>query len=247
MMYYCDEGGAVRVLNGWDLATVIPSSGTPNMDRTKTIPFMALQLLSVKGIAHMFRHDVESFIWAFLWVCGCSDGSKREVLVAPYKAWRELDILDCKNKRRSDLESIKVSAHHAPNNLLCLYLADLLRQLCTRLWIDIPTNADQNFGEQKDMAIMKAYIPKFLEVRADLNRRFPPGGMRRWSDGELIRVHITTDARHSLEILQLRLSILSMTPELITRFVLGQIAMKSPFSPYFRAVRTTPGTAEPAP
>ena len=84
MMYYCEGDSAVGVLNDRDLATVLSSSATPNNDRTGTIPFMALQLLEGERVAHMFRHDVESFIWLVLWVCGCSDGSTREVLAAPY-------------------------------------------------------------------------------------------------------------------------------------------------------------------
>ena len=83
-MYYCEGGSAVGVLKDWDLATVLSSWATADNDRTSTIPFMALQLLEGERVAHMFRHDVESFIRLFLWVCGSSDASTREVLVAPY-------------------------------------------------------------------------------------------------------------------------------------------------------------------
>jgi len=43
----------------------------------------------------MSRHE-EWFIWLFLWVCGCSDGSK-EVLVV----WRKLDLLACRRKEET--------------------------------------------------------------------------------------------------------------------------------------------------
>jgi len=88
-----DEDRGIGVLNDWDLAAVIPSSGTRNTDRTGTKPFMALQLLSGQPVVHMLRHDAESFIWQFLWVCGYSGGSSKEVLVAPYKEWRKLSLL----------------------------------------------------------------------------------------------------------------------------------------------------------
>jgi hypothetical protein len=67
---------------------------------------MALQLLSRERVPHMFRHDAESFIWLFLWVCGGSDGSAKEVLVAPYKVWRRLDMIACKKGRGDFLSAV---------------------------------------------------------------------------------------------------------------------------------------------
>ena len=159
----------------WDLATAILPSGTSNTDRTATIPFMALKLLSGERTTHMFRHDVESFIWLFLWVCGCSDGSKREVLVAPYKLWRKLDMLACEARRARflfnvDLKDINISEHHAPNSSFCFFLARLLLR-----WMNIPKSVDHKFQEQKDMAFIKVLLPEFREVRAELNRRFWSG------------------------------------------------------------------------
>ena len=178
-MYYRNEDRDVGVLNDLDMAAVIPSSGAPNTDRTGTIPFMALQLFSGWSVVHMFRHDVESFLWVFLWVCGCSDGSSKEVLVDPYEEWRELGMRDCTQKRRlflSDvtLDAINVSEHHARNALFCLFLARLLKQLRTHIWHEIPTRADHNSQEQKDMERLKYLLPRFQEVRAELNSQYSP-------------------------------------------------------------------------
>ena len=186
-MYHYDGNSVVGVLNDWDLATAISSSGAPNARRTGTIPFMALQLLSSNTGVHMFRHDAESFIWLFLWVCGCSDGSKGEVLVAPYKVWRKLDMHACSEKRGNflsdvGLEGINVSKHHGPNSLFCLFLAGLLRGLRWRIWRNIPTSADRNPQDQKDMALFKGLLPKFREVRGELNKEFSPED---WFDGKL--------------------------------------------------------------
>src|SRR5882757_3432129 len=153
-MYDYDGNNVVGVLGDWDLATVISSSGTPNTDRTGTIPFMALQLFEGDPVIHMFRHDAESYIWLFLWVCGCSDGSEREVLVRPYKVWKKLGMLACKEKREdfllsAGLKDINVSEHHAPNGLFCLFLAGLLPQLLKYVWKDIPTSADRDLEDQK--------------------------------------------------------------------------------------------------
>ena len=178
-MHYCEGDSVVGDLNDWGLATVLASSATQNTDCTGTIPFMALQLLEGECVAHMFRHDAESFIWLFLWLCGCSDGSKREVLVSPYNVWRKLDILTCKVERGASLakvtlERINISEHHASNALFCLFLANLLQQLRQHTWDGILTSMNHSAKEQKDMALFQALLPKFREVRAELNRRFSP-------------------------------------------------------------------------
>ncbi len=198
-MYYYNGNSVVGVLGDWNLSTVISSSDTPNTDRTGTIPFMALLLVSGKPVVHMFRHDAESFLWVFLWVCGCSDGSKREVLVAPYKMWRKRDILGCQTARGAflwgtSLEDINVSEHHAPNSLFCLFQATLLQQLIAYVWQDIPTSADRNLREQKDMTQFKAILPKLWEVRAELNKTFSP---KDWFDKRL-RAEIRVFIRHTV-------------------------------------------------
>ena len=180
-MYYRDGDLVVGVLNDWDLATALSASSTPNTDRTGTVPFMALQLLSTQHVQHLFRHDVESFIWVFLWVCGCSDGSEKEVPVDPYQTWRILDMAACMEKRRSflsdvSLEKINVSAHHEPNGYFCLFLAMLLQQLRMHIWEDMATNLDRQAEDKKDMSLlMGALLPKFKEVRATSHNDFSPG------------------------------------------------------------------------
>ena len=194
-MYYCEGDSVVGVLKDWDLATVHSSSGTPNTDRTGTIPFMALQLLSGEHVVHMFRHDAESFIWLFFWVCGCSDGSTSEVLVAPYKVWRKLDMLACKTDRGgflsdADMGDINASEHHKPNALFCLFLARLLQQLRAEPWKNIPTSIGHSAQERQDMALFQALLSRFWEVRTELNKKFLEED---WSDVKLhlrIRMHI---------------------------------------------------------
>jgi len=61
------------VLIDFDSAYVIESSGnTGRGKRTGTIPFMALELLADMHLnnnqPHLYRHDVESFIWTFAFV-----------------------------------------------------------------------------------------------------------------------------------------------------------------------------------
>jgi hypothetical protein len=92
--------------------------------------------------------------------------------------WGKLDMLSCEKERRVfphvGLEAINVSEHHGRNSLFCLFLARLLQQLRADIWVDIPTTAEHNSQEQKDMASVKALLPEFKNVRDELNERFSP-------------------------------------------------------------------------
>ncbi|KAI0781947.1 hypothetical protein C8Q75DRAFT_544618 [Abortiporus biennis] len=75
LMYYTvDNGVHMGVLNDFDLATIdrdgTASRPTGNL-RTGTQPFMAMDLLKEAGrkgdIPHLYRHDLESFIWLLVW------------------------------------------------------------------------------------------------------------------------------------------------------------------------------------
>ena len=202
-MYYRDEDRVVGVLNDWDLATALSASSTPNTDRTGTVPFMALQLLSTQNVQHLFRHDVESFIWVFLWVCGCSDGSEKEVPVDPYQTWRHLDMVACMEKRGNFLsnvspEKINASAHHEPNGYFCLFLAMLLQQLRMHIWEDIATNLDREATDENDMGLLQGVLlPKFKEVRATFHKDFSQGD---WSSGKR-RLAIRKYIRHTVTLI----------------------------------------------
>jgi len=108
----------------------------------------------------------------------------------------KLDMITSQDKTRGSflsnvtLEHINVSEHHAPNAFFCLFLAWLLQRLRMFIWHDIPTSEDFHVEEQKDIALFKELLPKFREVRAELNKKFSP---KDWFDKELreeIRDHI---------------------------------------------------------
>ncbi|KAG2352318.1 hypothetical protein BDR07DRAFT_1204184, partial [Suillus spraguei] len=66
-------GEAMGVLNDYDLSSLIDDQGPRGNERTGTVPFMALDLLSAKAqrgeVKHLCRHDLESFMWVFIWIC----------------------------------------------------------------------------------------------------------------------------------------------------------------------------------
>ncbi|VDB85546.1 unnamed protein product [Peniophora sp. CBMAI 1063] len=67
-----DQGEIVGVLNDWDLSTFADALHD-GLERTGTIPFMAMELLLAEGVAghieHLYRHDLEALFWVLVWVC----------------------------------------------------------------------------------------------------------------------------------------------------------------------------------
>ncbi|KAF9458564.1 hypothetical protein BDZ94DRAFT_1173311 [Collybia nuda] len=60
------------ILNDFDLATTPNRAGPSGTERTGTVPFMALALLSEEYLegqnVREYHHDLESFIWVLVWV-----------------------------------------------------------------------------------------------------------------------------------------------------------------------------------
>ena len=68
-----DAERGVGVLNDFDLAKFANQVGASGKENTGTLPFMALDLLSEKGlrgeIPRLYRHEAESFAWCLICLC----------------------------------------------------------------------------------------------------------------------------------------------------------------------------------
>lgn len=89
-------------MNDWDLAVVVGLSEHDGSDRTGTVPFMALDLLTDEywdgKIARLYRHDIEGMIWILPWVfLRFKDG--KEVERAPLGEWRMGDYNVCRKEK----------------------------------------------------------------------------------------------------------------------------------------------------
>jgi hypothetical protein len=71
LMY--DKASGRGILNDYDLAHLNGRTRPSGAERTGTMPFMALELLSEKAwnghVERLYRHDCESFAWVLLWIC----------------------------------------------------------------------------------------------------------------------------------------------------------------------------------
>jgi hypothetical protein len=94
------------VLNDFDLSTIMePGNQNLNrqgLERTGTLPFMALELLDEKGfngeIPRRYDHELESFVWVLVWVSKCViDGEEcRPPLLEKWLVNNNKDVLQSK-------------------------------------------------------------------------------------------------------------------------------------------------------
>jgi Fungal protein kinase len=91
------------VLNDFDLAHVRGMPRPSGMERTGTMPFMALDLLTEDGwagkVERLYRHDCESFAWVLLWICARYDNGAENK--APFKEFITSDFQQCYEKKHS--------------------------------------------------------------------------------------------------------------------------------------------------
>ncbi|CAL1699788.1 unnamed protein product [Somion occarium] len=72
VMYRSKGNGIYGVLNDWDLATIRDRKDHGGLERTGSMPFMSLHLLTEEywngAIKRLYRHELESLIWLLPWV-----------------------------------------------------------------------------------------------------------------------------------------------------------------------------------
>jgi len=100
LMWYRKGNVLMGVLNDYDLSSSADAEGPQGNERTGTIPFMALDLLSDKGqrgeVQHLYRHDLESFMWVLVWVAlRYKDGQLLPRKIRHFDKWATVDAEQC--------------------------------------------------------------------------------------------------------------------------------------------------------
>ncbi|KAG2114188.1 uncharacterized protein F5147DRAFT_607426 [Suillus discolor] len=100
LMWYKKNGKLIGVLNDYDLSSLANVVGPQGNERTGTVPFMALDLLTEKAqrgeVKHLYRHDLESFMWVFIWICfRYREGVLLPAETRPLDQWARLDAVMC--------------------------------------------------------------------------------------------------------------------------------------------------------
>lgn len=103
------------VLNDWDLSLIVGPDGErrppgERRERTGTVPFMAMQLLTIAGFTgkqeRTYYHDLEGFIWILPWVfLQYNQGTEPNVMYGMDK-WQTANFNEVSSSKRDFLESI---------------------------------------------------------------------------------------------------------------------------------------------
>ncbi|KAF5383659.1 hypothetical protein D9615_003844 [Tricholomella constricta] len=104
-----DDGEVKGILTDWDITSgvedkneILPSTATRTY-RTGAIPFMAVDLLFVNRPPppHLFRHDLESFLYILVWAAFYYDFDRKERrLVKPaLERWNNEDLEICADSK----------------------------------------------------------------------------------------------------------------------------------------------------
>jgi Fungal protein kinase len=112
LMYWRDENGdAYGTLSDYDLSSRrgVPSN---NKQRTGTLPFMAIELLSASGpIVHKYEHDVESFYWVLLYAILCAKDGR---LDCPMRDWGNLEMEALREKKNDYIMTSRSNHKYQP-------------------------------------------------------------------------------------------------------------------------------------
>jgi hypothetical protein len=109
LMWYWRNGKPIGVLNEYDLTSLANVVGPQGNERTGTVPFMALDLLTAKAqrgeVKHLYRHDLESFMWVFAWVfLRYRQGVLLPRKLRPFDKWATSDAVTCAKEKLFFLE-----------------------------------------------------------------------------------------------------------------------------------------------
>jgi hypothetical protein len=119
-MWYWKDGKRMGVLNDYDLSSLADDPCPRGNELTGTVPFMALDLLSAEAqrgkVKHLYRHDLESFMWVFIWICfNYRGGALLPAKLRPLDRWATFDAVTCgKNKYFFLVDMLNYPSHPHP-------------------------------------------------------------------------------------------------------------------------------------
>jgi len=121
-MYKRINGGIRGYLIDFDLASLV-GRDSHNLDRTGTMPFMALELLKSVGpgqapVLHTYAHDAEAVCWVILWLGAQYEGRAGAGAGYSFKGWEMVDAVTCYWSKGSVIADLHRHPLTEPNQLL---------------------------------------------------------------------------------------------------------------------------------
>jgi hypothetical protein len=177
-MWYEKDGKLIGVLNDYDLSSLVDEPGPRGNECTGTVPFMACDLLTEKGlrgeVKHMYRHDLESFVWCFAWI---SLRYKERVLrprgSRPFDDWATLGAVACGDKKFRFQAEKEVPACTHKDDPMWMFVSKCLDVLDTQAFIrrdqlqeDLEAGTVANSQESESEHNMDIFLAKFTGSKA---------------------------------------------------------------------------------
>ncbi|KAG1754740.1 uncharacterized protein EDB91DRAFT_1076846 [Suillus paluster] len=181
MFYETDKGILMGVLNNFDLSLLATTKGPLGNERTGTVPFMALNLLTEEGlrgeVEHLYHHDLESFMWVLVWVClHYRKGVLLPPKTRPLDAWATTEAKACGKKkyyfigRISRYRTVDIDSRMWDLVLDCLNILDMdtyNRQQQLRLGVD---NAQESEADMDEFLHRFTSTKSWISLTEDLPR-----------------------------------------------------------------------------
>jgi hypothetical protein len=112
-MYYKIGDLVFGVLSDYDLSSIQDTLSGNKL--TGTIPFMVIELLTLEGKKHIYRHDAESFIWVLTWVCLQYENGNLKPKHRLLDGWLKVDAIRCLNQKSGFLLSGRMAVKTQPS------------------------------------------------------------------------------------------------------------------------------------
>jgi Fungal protein kinase len=132
---YDRANNCTGVLNDFDLAHVRGNERPSGTERTGTMPFMALDLLTEDAwagkVERLYRHDCESFAWVLLWICSRYDNGA-EINNPPFNEFITSDYSQCYKEKLTCGTKITQTKPTASHEDFWPVLIQLIRRILER-------------------------------------------------------------------------------------------------------------------
>ncbi|KAG2104721.1 uncharacterized protein F5147DRAFT_263040 [Suillus discolor] len=177
LMWYWKDRKRIGVLNDYDLSSLADDPGPRGNERTGTVPFMAVDLLTEEGqqgkVKHLYRHDLESFMWCFAWISlRYENGVFLPRRLRPFDEWATLDAVACGEKKYVFQGRRKLPACSPTNPLMWRFLVACLKVLDAEAYnrraqqSDSPTEVDELTDTEESVSDMDNFLAKFTATQA---------------------------------------------------------------------------------
>jgi serine/threonine protein kinase len=174
LMWYWKDGKRMGVLNDYDLSSLANVQGPQGNERTGTVPFMARELLTEEGqrgkVKHLYRHDLESFMWVFVWIClRYKQGVLLPRRLRRFDEWATLGPIACGEKKLVFLNNMTAFPPSDINEDVWDFLVDcfvvLKRDADNRYYLRLKRPSSSGECQQPDDdSNFDAFLSKFTSL-----------------------------------------------------------------------------------